>query len=166
MQYGMRKTLLTKLDIEIGLAVILCLLTCYMAGFFGIQIQALAACTGAVMCVQESGKASWGAGINRALGVICGGVIGIVVVLIDNRLQIPVVFYLLCGIGVVGNMLLCRSLKMPLVQGRVSCMSLLLVVLVLQDSMRIQYALGRLGGTLCGAILALLVSMIFAADRK
>lgn len=154
------------IEIAIGAAVVLCLLVCHVAGLLGWQIQALAACTGAVMCVQDSKKASWGAGLNRIKGVLCGGLTGIAVVLIDNAVNVDLVFYLLVGIGVVVNLLLCKAVKLPLVQARVSCMSLMLVTLVLQDSARINYAVGRLIGTLVGAVAALLVSMAFAAIVK
>lgn len=157
---------IAPIEIAIGVAVVLCLLVCHVAGKLGLQIQALAACTGAVMCVQDGKKASWGAGMNRVLGVICGGMAGIAVVLLDNLIQMDLVFYLLVGIGVVLNLLLCKLVKLPLVQARVSCMSLMLVTLVLQDSARIHYAFGRLIGTLVGACVALLVSMAFAALMK
>ena len=154
------------IEIAIGAAVALTLLVCHLAGLLGLQIQALAACTGAVMCVQDSKKASWGAGLNRIKGVLCGGLIGIVIVLIDNALNVDLVFYLLVGIGAVVNLLLCKAAKLPFVQGRVSCMSLLLVTLVLQGGLRINYAFGRLIGTLVGACMALLVSMVFVAITK
>lgn len=154
------------IEIAIGAAVALTLLVCHLAGILGLQIQALAACTGAVMCVQDSKKASWGAGLNRIKGVLCGGIVGIAVVLIDNAVNVDLVFYLLVGIGVVVNLLLCKAVKLPLVQARVSCMSLMLVTLVLQNAARINYAFGRLIGTLVGAVVALLVSMAFAAVTK
>lgn len=154
------------IDIAIGAAVVLTLLVCHVAGMLGWQIQALAACTGAVMCVQDSKNASWGAGLNRIKGVICGGLTGVAVVLIDNAVNVELVFYLLVGIGVVVNLLLCKVVKLPFVQARVSCMSLMLVTLVLQDAARINYAIGRLIGTLVGAVVALLVSMVFAAVMK
>ena len=154
---------ITSIDIAIGTSIICCLLLCHAAEFFGVKIQALAACTGAVMCVQESKKASWGAGVNRIKGVICGGIVGIVIVLLDQLIGNEIVFYLLCGVGIVGNMLLCKVVKLPFVQARVSCMSLLLVVLVLQGGARINYAFGRFIGTLLGAVTALLVSMLFAS---
>ena len=157
------KISITGIDISIGVTVMLCLLVCHVAGLLGVQLQALSACTGAVMCVQDSRKASWGAGLNRILGVICGGVAGIAVVLADNVIQIDLVFYLLMGVGVVLNLLLCKLVKLPFVQARVSCMSLMLVTLVLQGGARINYAFGRLIGTLVGAVVALLVSMAFAA---
>lgn len=154
------------IEIALGAAVALTLLVCHVAELLGWQIQALAACTGAVMCVQDSRKASWGAGLNRIKGVLCGGLTGIAVVLIDNVLNVDLVFYLLVGIGVVVNLLLCKVVKLPLVQARVSCMSLMLVTLVLQNAARINYAVGRLIGTLVGAAVALLVSMAFAAIMK
>ncbi len=160
------KIAVAPIDFAIGAAVIAALLVCHVAGMFGLQIQALAACTGAVMCVQDGKKASWGAGMNRLLGVICGGVTGIVVVLIDNLIHVDLIFYLLVGVGVVANLLLCRAVKLPMVQARVSCMSLMLVTLVLQGGARINYAFGRLIGTLVGAVVALLVSMAFAAIVK
>lgn len=157
---------ITPMDLTIGIAVVLCLLACHVAGMLGFQIQSLAACTGAVMCVQDSRKASWGAGLNRIKGVLCGGVAGIAVVLLDNVINVDLVFYLLVGIGVVVNLLLCKLVKLPFVQARVSCMSLLLVTLVLQGGLRINYAFGRLIGTLVGAVVALLVSMVFAKIAK
>ena len=161
MQETKNKIGIAGMDIAIGAAVVLTLLVCHVAGMFGWKIQALAACTGAVMCVQDSRKASWGAGLNRVKGVLCGGLTGVAVVLIDNAVGIDLVFYLLVGIGVVVNLLLCKVVKLPFVQARVSCMSLMLVTLVLQDAARINYALGRLVGTLVGAVVALLVSMAF-----
>ena len=153
----------TSLEISIGVTVILTLLVCYVASLLGLKLQTLAACTGAVMCVQDTKNASWGAGKNRLLGVVCGGLAGIAVVLIDNLINIDLVFYLLMGAGVILNLLLCKLVKLPLVQTRVSCMSLMLVTLVLQGDARINYAFGRLIGTLVGAVVALLVSMTFAA---
>lgn len=166
MQDTKNKIGVAPIDIAIGACVALTLLVCHLAGMLGLQIQALAACTGAVMCVQDSKNASWGAGLNRIKGVLCGGLVGVAVVLIDNALNIDVVFYLLVGIGVVANLLLCKVVKLPFVQARVSCMSLLLVTLVLQNAARINYAVGRLIGTLVGAVVALLVSMAFASLNK
>ncbi len=72
---------LTGLELRIGITITLCLLICKLIGLLGYQVQALAACTGAVMCVQDGGKASFAACKNRLIGVICGGVLGVGVVL-------------------------------------------------------------------------------------
>lgn len=151
-----------KTDIAIGAAVAACLLICHGAAYLGLQIQSLAACTAAVMCVQVGGKASWKAGLNRLLGVACGGGIGIALVLLDNVLQMGLVFPFLIGAGTALNLLLCRWVRLPAIQGRVGCMSLLLTALVLHGDQRVGYAFGRLLGTLVGAAVALLASMALA----
>lgn len=155
------KISLTGLEFRIGLAIVLCLLVCHISEMQGFTIQALAACTGAVMCVQDGRKASVGACKNRVLGVICGGVVGIAVVLIDNLIGNDLIFYLLVGVGIMVNFLLCKVAKLPLVQARVSCMTVLLVVLVLGGEARINYAIGRFIGTLVGAVIAWGVSALW-----
>lgn len=149
---------LTGLEFRIGITIVLTLLVCKLSEILGFSIQALAACTGAVMCVQEGGKASLGACKNRVLGVICGGIVGVGVVLLDNLIGVDLVFYLLVGLGIMANFLLCKVAKLPLVQARVSCMTVLLVVLVLGGDARINYAIGRFIGTLVGALIAWAVS--------
>lgn len=145
---------LSGLELRIGITIVLCLLVCKLCEILGFSIQALAACTGAVMCVQDGGKASFGACKNRMVGVICGGIVGVAVVFLDNLIGMDLVFYLLVGLGIMANFLLCKMAKLPLVQARVSCMTVLLVVLVLGGSARINYAIGRFIGTLIGALVA------------
>ena len=158
--------LLGLTEIAVGVSVTIVLFVCMLVGKAGFSLQTLAACTGAVMCTQESGKASWKACLTRLLGVITGGVVGIALVALDNVMQLPAVFYLLCGVGIVANILFCKLLKIPFIQAKVSCMTLLLVVLVLGGPARYSYALGRFIGTLCGALVAMGVSMLFALFQK
>lgn len=157
---------INRSEIAVGVSVMICLLLCTFIGKLGFTVQTLAACTGAVMCTQDAGKASWKAGLTRILGVISGGLVGIVLVALDNVLQMTLVFCLLCGVGVVANLFICKLLKIPFIQAKVSCMTLLLVVLVLGGEARFSYAFGRFVGTLFGAVIALLVSMLFEVLRK
>lgn len=150
-------------DIRIGIAIALCLLVCRLAALAGWEIQSLAACTAVIMCVQANGKSSLHAGMTRLLGVLCGGVVGIAVVVIDNAVQIAGIFFVLAGVGAVLTLLLCKIVRIPPIAGRVSCMTLLLVILVAQGSGRIGYAFGRLIGTLCGALVSLLVAAAWDA---
>lgn len=153
-------------ELSIGVSILVCLLLCRLLENVGFRLQSLAVCTAAVMCTQDSRAASWSAGFNRVLGVICGGVLGIAVIAVNNILTSPWLFCFLCGAGVIVTLLLCRIVKLPAVQGRVSCMSFLLIVLVLQGSARYGYALNRLIGTVLGAAIALLVSMLAARIAK
>lgn len=157
---------LELMDLQIGVTIIMCLVLCHWANHFGLHIEALAVTTGAIMCVQDSTKAAYTTSLTRMLGVICGGLFGVLIALIDNIVGIPYVFYLLCGIGVVINLLVCKCFKMIYVQARVSCLSLLLVVMVFEGVDRFDYAINRFIGSLVGAVFALLVTVLFGALAK
>lgn len=158
---NMRK--MDLVDIQIGVTIILSMLLCHWANQIGIHIEALVVTTGAVMCVQDSARAAYKASLIRILGVLFGGLTGIVIVLVDNALGMTYVFYLMCGVGVVLNMLLCRQFGLNYIQGRVSCITLLLVVLVSHGADRVEYAIGRLVGGLVGSLVAMVVTHVFAA---
>lgn len=157
-----------RMDVQLGLTIVLCLVLCHLSNQVGLKIEALAVSTGAIMCVQDSSKAVYATSLTRILGVVCGGAFGVIIALIDNVVGIPYVFYLLCGVGVVVNLLVCKMFKMIYVQARVSCLTLLLVVMVFDGVDRLDYALNRFIGSLVGALIALLVTVIFsaAANRK
>lgn len=150
------------MDIEIGITILVCLLACHVANLMGVPIEALAVSTGAIMCVQDSTKAAYTTSLIRILGVVCGGVLGVIIALIDNAVGIPLVFYLLCAAGVVVNLLVCKMFKMIYVQARVSALTLLLVVMVFDGVDRLDYAFNRFIGSLVGAGIALIVTKIFA----
>lgn len=152
---------LELMDVEIGLTILLCLLLSHWANQIGIHVEALAVTTGAIMCVQEGTKAAYTTSLIRMIGVICGGLLGVIIALIDNAVGIPYVFYLMCSIGVIVNLLVCKMFKMIYVQARVSCISLLLVVMVLEGVDRLDYAINRFIGSLVGALIAFLVTAIF-----
>lgn len=154
------------MDIQIGITILLCLVLCHVANQFGITIEALAVSTGAIMCVQDTTKSAYTTSLIRILGVVVGGLLGVTIVLLDNLINIPYVFYLMCALGVVANLLVCKLFRMVYVQARVSCLSLLLVVMVLEGVDRLEYATNRFIGSIVGAVIALLVSMAFSAVVK
>ena len=150
-----------RMDLQIGLTIILCLFLCHWANGVGLQIESLAVTTGALMCVQDSTKSTYSSSLIRMVGVLCGGLLGMVIAVIDNLVGQPYLFYLLCGIGVVVNLLLCKRFNMIYVQARVSALTLLLVVMVFEGTDRLSYALNRFTGSLMGALIALAVTFIF-----
>lgn len=150
---------ITNVEVRIGLGITICLFICC----FVPQIQKLAACTAVVMCTQEIREATGKAGVTRLLGVICGGVVGIVVVLLDGLIGNNYIFFVLCGIGVVLNFLLCKAVKMPQIAARVSVITFCLVVFLLEGNARINYAVSRFIGTLAGAIVALILAAVWQA---
>lgn len=157
MQEEKQRINLSNVDVRIGLGTILCLLIVH----FCPTVQGLAACTAVIMCTQDNAKFSWKSELNRLLGVVIGGVCGTIVVLLNMVLTNDFVFILLCGLGVLLNLLTCQLAKMPNIVARVSCITFALVTLVLQGPARIQYALLRLLGTFVGATIALLLAWIW-----
>lgn len=154
------------MDILIGVTILLCLLLCHLANQVGIPLEALGVTTGAVMCVQDNTRAAFRTSLTRMVGVVCGGMFGIAVALIDNAFGIPMLFYILCSLAVVANLLVCKFFKMIYVQARVSCVTLLLVTMVFNGADRLDYAVNRFIGSLAGALFALLVTWLFGAVTK
>ena len=150
-----------RMDMQIGVTVAASLLLCHWTG-----IEALAVTTGALMCVQDSAKAAFTASLIRMAGIFWGGLLGVVIAVTDNFAGEPYLFYLLCGAGVVANMMLCRCFGLPPIQGRVSALTLLLVVLVFEGTDRLSYALDRFAGSLLGALIALAVTFMFAWKKE
>ena len=144
------------MDIQIGVTIMLSLLLCHWLG-----IEAMAVTTGALMCVQDSAKAAFTASLIRMAGIFWGGLLGVVIAVIDNVLGEPCIFCLLCGVGVVANLMLCKRLGMIYVQARVSALTLLLVVMVFEGADRLVYAVNRFAGSLLGALIALAVTFVF-----
>ena len=150
-----------RMDIQIGVTIVLSLLLCHWAG-----IEALAVTTGALMCVQDSTRAVYTSSLIRMAGVLWGGLLGVAIAVIDNLVGQPYLFYLLCGVGVVANLLLCKRFGMVYVQARVSALTLLLVVMVFEGTDRLAYAVNRFAGSLLGAVIALGVTFVFGKLAK
>lgn len=154
------------MDLLIGITILMCLVLCHIANEAGIHIEALAVTTGAIMCVQDSTRAAFSVSLTRLVGVFMGGLFGIGVALIDSAVGIPWVFYVLCSLGVIANLLVCKFFNMIYVQARVSCLTLLLVVMVFDGADRLDYALNRFIGSIVGAVFAIIVTMVFSAIAR
>ena len=157
MQTDNKRVILTTQDIRIAIAVAISLLICQFA-----PIQALAACTSAIMCAQDGGKPSWKSLLTRLLGVICGGIAGAIVALLHGLFPNALVFALLAGLGILLDLFLCRVTKMPYIAARVSAISFMLVALMGGA----QYAVNRFLGTLFGGVIAVTVAAVWMWAEK
>ncbi|MBR1496724.1 MAG: hypothetical protein IJ617_03790 [Oscillospiraceae bacterium] len=158
MEAKTEKLSVTGTDLRLGLGLILALL---LAHFLPAAIQPLSAGTAVIMCTQDNARFTWKSGLTRLEGVVIGGVIALLVVLADNAVQSAYLFILLCGIGVVLNLLCCRLVRMPGVVARVSCITFALVTLATTGEVRFKYAALRVLGTAAGALIALGVAWLW-----
>ena len=91
-------------ELRIGLGLTLVLILAHLFP----SIQPLSAGTAIIMCTQESGKVTWKSGLSRMEGVLIGGLVALLVVALDNAIGDPYLFALLCGVGVILNLLVCK----------------------------------------------------------
>ena len=160
------KFILSNLEIRIGITITLGLIITHLIGLSGFPVQSVAVSTTIIMCLYRKHTGSRRATLHRVIGVLSGGTAGMLLVFIDNYLQIPLLFYILIGLGSMLNFIICKLAHMPPIQGRVSGISLLLVALVFEEGSRYQYALERLISTLLGAVIALLASLAWVKISK
>lgn len=160
------KFILSNLEIRIGITITLGLIITHLIGLLGFPVQAVAVSTTIIMCLYKKHRGSWRATLHRVIGVLSGGTVGMMLVFIDNYIQIPILFYILIGLGIMLNFVICKIAQMPPIQGRVSGISLLLVALIFEEGSRFQYALDRLVSTLLGAVIALAASLAWEKISK
>lgn len=153
---------LSNTEVRIGIGIGLGLLLCQ----FIPRLQALSICTAVIMCSQDSSRISWKAGITRLLGVLVGGLLACIVVFIDNAVQNNYLFYAMSGVAMILDFLILRALKKPEIVARVSCITIILVLVILKSDLRYVYALNRLIATAVGAFIAVIVGIVFEVLTK
>ena len=161
-----RYSKLEVMDVLIGVTILVCLIFCHFANQAGFHVEAMAVTTGAIMCVQDNARTAWTTSATRISGVVVGGMYGVGIALIDSAVGSPTLFYILCTLGVVATLLVCKFFKMIYVQARVSALTMLLVAMVSDGVGRVDYARNRFIGSLVGAVLALAVSLDFSLLPK
>jgi uncharacterized membrane protein YgaE (UPF0421/DUF939 family) len=149
---------LNKIDIEIALASGICL---FAANFIP-NFQAMTACISTLLCVQEGVKPSVKAGIIRLMVTAVGGIIGILIVLLDDQAINQWLFVALIMLGIMAVLLGCRLTGIPAFNARIGGVTFVLVVLTKTDSERIAYALFRFLSTLYGVASVLIVTAVFS----
>jgi len=71
------KASVNKVDIQVAIAIGICIIT----ALFVPQLQQMTACIAVLLCLQDSVKVSWKAGVTRLIITLIGGVTFILVVL-------------------------------------------------------------------------------------
>lgn len=125
------------------------------------HLQSLAMGTAVIMTMQTSYLTTVKSGMTRILGVVSGGGVGVAIVLLDNLSQSRFLFILLAGIGIIVNAIITKMLKLSSIAKRVSHITLLLVLLILQGNKRIHYAIARTVGTIVGVVISVVIIILW-----
>ena len=165
------KARITALDLRMVISVMICYLTATVLNHFGIKfqhgnysleiIQTMTSCIGCLLVCQDSVPASKQAGINRLIITAIGGILAIVVSLIDTVIENKWLLVLMVGIGVLLTLYFCKLAGVPFVNCRIGALTFILVSSTLAGTARVWYGVFRLLSTLYGVIIVLLVTWIF-----
>ena len=122
------------------------------------------ACIAAIICMQSSVEQSVRQGVSRLIGTAIGGGVGLLVLLVDDLLEIPLLTGLILGGGVVLVIWLCNVIHRPSACS-IGCVVLCVVMINHSGTERYLYTLARMGETAVGIVVAILVNR-FLPDRR
>lgn len=167
------KICVTGLDIRLALSVLLCygistalalLNIKFQVGEYHLEIvQKMTACISCLLCCQDNTKISFTAGVNRLIITAAGGIVGIVIILIDDITNNVVLFGAMFALGILATMLLCRATRVSPMACRIGCVTLVLVSCTLAGPARIWYGVFRFVSTFVAVLVVLLVTAV--SDR-
>ncbi len=168
---GGEKLSVTVLDFKIAVAAGICFVIAvllkkvgFVFSYHGMELeilQKMTACIGCFLCVQDTVKPSIKAGVNRLIITAIGGAVAIVIILIDDVAANDWLMAAMVFGGIVATLFLCKAAKVPYINARIGCVTLVLVSCTLSSSARIWYAVFRLLSTLFAVLVVMLVTWIF-----
>lgn len=136
-------------NIKTAISVSICLIIFYKDPFF--------AAIASVMCMQDTVDNSVKTGINRVVGTLIGGFIGLIFLYSTRGLHLEILTPFITGIGVIISIYLCNLLKKPAASA-VSSLVLIAIMIAPVASNPFVYALKRTLETSFGIIVAILVN--------
>ncbi len=155
-------------NIKTAVAVAACYFLFYPLRWVGIGMEGTLgpfyACIAAVICMQSSIEQSVRQGVSRVIGTLLGGVMGLLVLLLDDWLKQPVVTGLLLGVGVIVTIWLCNVLRRPAACA-IGCVVLCVVIINHSGADRYWYTILRIGETLVGVAVAVVVNQLLPGGR-
>lgn len=140
-------------NIKTALAVGICALTLLPFP----QLQALPACFAAIICMQPSVQKSVEQGKSRIIGTLIGGAIGIFIVFLDEQHHSILLLSFMIMMGISLSIYICNLFNRT-DSTTISCIVLVLTLLLWQNETRYVYILFRIGETIYGIIIAVLVN--------
>ena len=119
--------------------------------------NSLFAAIAAVICVQDTVENSLNIGINRLVGTLLGGILGVIFLYITNGLRLQNVLPLVVSIGVSLIIYICNLIKKP---SACSISSITLMSILVSQSYNdpLVYSIQRTVETAFGVIVAILIN--------
>lgn len=167
---------ISQVDVRIAVSVLICLMTAEILNHFGLKIsygemkleiiQHLTAGISCCLVCQKTVEISKKAAVNRLIITAIGGLMGIMITALDLWIKNGWVLAILTAGGVLLTLFFCKCAKVPYVNARIGGVTCILVAGTFSGSARMAYAVLRFVSTLYGALVAILVTMVFATVYK
>jgi uncharacterized membrane protein YgaE (UPF0421/DUF939 family) len=148
---------ISLIDVKIVLAVGICLLMAKVIPEF----QTMTACITTLLCVQDGGRESGKAGLIRLAITAIGGLVAVLVVLLDDMVGMPWLFAVMIMAGLFLTLMGCKLVRVPVFNARIGGVTFILVVLTKTGNDRIVYSLFRLLSTFYGVVAIMMVTAVF-----
>lgn len=128
------------------------------------DVGAFYACIAAIICMQSSVQQSVHQGISRIIGTCIGGGVGLVILMLDDLIGLPVVTGLMLGCGIILTLWLCNLIRRPAACS-IGCVVVCVVMLNHGGPERYLYTLFRIVETLVGIVVTVLINR-WLPDRR
>lgn len=148
-------------NIKTSLSVFFCILLFRVIG----RPNPLFACSAAIICMKETMDHSYQIGVDRLIGTLLGGLVGLVFLLIKNFVSLHYVEPLIAGMGIFTVIYLCNLFDKSNVSV-ISSIVVLAIVIGTGAKSPFLYSLNRTLDTLIGIVIALFVNRyIYPRER-
>lgn len=172
MEPKLEKVGVSGLDVRIGVSILICCLSSTALSYLGLKftygemrleiLQKMTACITCLLCCQDYTKASRVAGKNRLIITAIGGIMGILVIFLDNLILNDWVMTAMVAAGIIVTLFLCKAAKVPYINARIGGVTFILVTSTLSGPARIWYGVFRFVSTIYGVLIVLLVTWLFS----
>ncbi len=167
----MEEKKLTKLDLRIAVAAAICVLTATILNELNLKfafgqmrlevIQKMTAAIACLLCCQDNMMISRKAGVNRIIITFIGGLLAILLTLVDMAIGNVYISVILLFVGLLGTLYLCKCAKVPYINARIGGVTFILVYCTMAGNARIYYGIFRLVSTIYGVLVTLVVTWVF-----
>jgi len=140
-------------NIKTALSVFLCILLFELAG----RENPLFACSAAIICMKETVYYSYKIGVDRVVGTLLGGIVGLIFLLLKNQLTMIYLEAIIGGLGIFTAIYLCTLFNKKNASV-ISSLVVLSIVIGIPEKAPIVFAADRMLDTFVGLIIALLVN--------
>ena len=157
-----------EIDVRTAIAVGICVATVYVMTALDLNAyyQAMTAAISVLLCSLDNRSISWKSGLTRLAVTAIGGIMGICAVALDDIIQVPIIFVLLCILGILLTLALCQVAGLPYINCKIGGVTFVLVVLTRQGSERMTYAIFRFVSTFYGVVIVVGVAAVWELFQK